>query len=143
LEDCTHRQLQQNVPEVTTMVHPRRPTLGDLVDALNRVKVGDWVEVEGDFSTGHCLNGDVGCVINAYNYCEGPSAPAIPKLDVHYLLTNTREKRVDIGRVTVTPMPYRTQKLKTRPRTSTGKQAANVPTITLIDGYAQSTPIGR
>ena len=143
MEQHTRRQLQQNVPEVTTMVHARRPTLGDLADALNRVKVGDWVEVEGDFTTGHCSNGGIGCVISAYNICEGPSVSEILKLDVHYLLTNTREKRVNIGRVTVIPMPYRTQKPTTRPRTSIGKQTANVPTIRLIDGYAQLTPIGQ
>jgi hypothetical protein len=143
VEQHTCRQLQQNVPEVTTMVHARRPTLGDLADALNRVKVGDWVEVEGDFTTGHRSNGGIGCVISAYNICEGPSVSEIPKLDVHYLLTNTREKRVNIGRVTVIAMPYRTQKPTTRPRTSTLKQATNIPTVRLIPGYAQLTPIGQ
>ena len=42
VEAQTRKQLQQNVPEVCTMVHARRPTLGDLADALNRVKVGDF-----------------------------------------------------------------------------------------------------
>ncbi len=101
------------------------------------------MELEGDFTAGHCLNGGIGCVTSAYNHCEGASAPVIPKLDVHYLLANTRDKHVDIGRVTVIPMPYRTQKPKTRPRTSKGRQAANVPTFTMITGYAKFTPIGR
>ncbi len=42
LEDYTRRQLLLNAPEVTIMV---RPILGDLSNALNRVKVGNWVEV--------------------------------------------------------------------------------------------------
>ena len=127
MEEHTRKQLQQNVPEVTTMVHARRPTLGDLADALNRVKVGDWVEVEGDFTTGYCSNGGIGCVTSAYKFCEGPSGPEIPWLDIHYLLTNTREKRVSLGRVTVIPMPYRTEKPTTRTRKCTVQQAQLTP----------------
>ena len=143
VEEQTRRQLQQNVPEVCTMVHAPRPTLGDLADALNRVKVGDWVEVEGDFTTGYCSNGGIGCVSSAYNISEGPSVPDIPWLDVHYLLTNTREKRVSLGRVTVIPMPYRTERPATRTRKCTVQQASKIPTVRLIPGYADLTPIGQ
>ena len=143
VEEHTRKLLQQNVPELTTMVHARRPTLGDLADALNRIKIGDWVEVEGDFTTGYCSNGGIGCVTSVYNICEGPSATQNPKLDVHYLLTNTREKHVNLERVTVIPMPYRTAKPTTRTRKCTVQQAPNIPTVKLIPGYAQLTPIGQ
>jgi hypothetical protein len=85
----------------------------------------------------------IGCVTSAYNICEGPSVPEIPWLDVHYLLTNTREKRVNLGRVTVIPMPYRTEMPTTRTRKCTVQQAPNIPTVRLIPGYAQLTPIGQ
>jgi hypothetical protein len=41
--DHTRRQLQNNAQQVTTMVHDRRPFLGESSGALSRVKVGDWL----------------------------------------------------------------------------------------------------
>ncbi len=45
LEEHTRRQLKNNALEVTSMVHDRRPTLGEMSDALNKGEVGDWIEV--------------------------------------------------------------------------------------------------
>ncbi len=115
LEEHTRRQLKINALEVTSMVHDRRPTLGETSDALCKVKVGDWIEVEGDFSTGNCSVGGIGCVTCVFNHCDGANALEVPMVDVHYLLTNTRENNVDIGRVTVIPMPFRTSKAQMRP----------------------------
>jgi hypothetical protein len=45
LEEHTRRQLKINALEVTAMVHDRRPALGEMSDALNKMKVGDWIDV--------------------------------------------------------------------------------------------------
>jgi hypothetical protein len=88
-------QLIQNPQSVSSMVHGRRQTLGELTSALNRVKVGNWIEVEPNYSTGFCEAGGIGCVTNAIDvWSDTPSTiecPATMLLDVHYLLTNTRE----------------------------------------------------
>jgi hypothetical protein len=83
VEDHTRRQLQNNAQQVTTMVYDRRPTLGEMSGALNRVKVGDWVEVKGDFTTSNCPYRGIGCVTCAFMHSTGPSDPQVPKLEVH------------------------------------------------------------
>ncbi len=85
VKEFTCTQLQQNAKPAASMVHDRRPTLGELSGSLRFVKVGDWVEVEGDYSTGTCASGGIGCVTFVHDF-------EVPKSDIHYLLTNTREK---------------------------------------------------
>ncbi len=54
--------LKNNAPVVTSMVHARRATLAELSNVLNRVKLGDWVEVESDYSARVCSSGGIGWV---------------------------------------------------------------------------------
>ena len=60
--------LKNNAPVVTSMVHARRATLAELSNVLNRVKLGDWVEVESDYSARVCSSGGIGWVCD---YCYG------------------------------------------------------------------------
>ncbi len=77
-----------------------------------------------------------------FNHCDGPNDPEVPMLDVHYLLTNTREKNVDIERVTVIPMLFRTGKAQMRPRKTIATPSPKVTTVKLVPGYEKFTSIG-
>ncbi len=50
LEEHTCNELKTKTVNVTSMVNGRRPTVVELADTLNKVKIGDWIEVEGDFT---------------------------------------------------------------------------------------------
>jgi hypothetical protein len=53
---------------VTHMLHSKRKTLADEQGLFARIKVGDWVEVEPDYSSGICSDGGVGCVLTGFAY---------------------------------------------------------------------------
>jgi hypothetical protein len=46
------------------MIHKRRQTLAEFANLLTKVKVGDWLEVEADYSSRICSSGGIGCVTN-------------------------------------------------------------------------------
>jgi hypothetical protein len=48
---------------VSHMVHPKRRTLAEKHGLFAQIKVGDWVEVEPEYSPGMCSDGGVGCVL--------------------------------------------------------------------------------
>jgi hypothetical protein len=87
------------------MIHKRRQTLAELANLLTKVKVGDWLEVEADYSSRIFSSGGIGCVTNVTDIWE-ESTPATV-VDLHYLLSNTCENNIELFRVTVIPMPYR------------------------------------
>jgi hypothetical protein len=93
------------------MIHKRRQTLAELANLLEKVKVGDRLEVEADYSSRIFFSGGIGCVTNVTDIWDDngeteESSPATV-VDVRYLLSNTCEKNIDLSRVTVIPMPYR------------------------------------
>jgi hypothetical protein len=67
-----------------------------------------------------CSDGGVGCVLGLHTEaCTVPGsdiASTITAVDVHYLVFNTKERRVLLTRVVVIPMPYKSDKPTLRVR---------------------------
>jgi hypothetical protein len=105
---------------VATMVHAKRKTLADEQGLFAQIKIGDWVEVEPDYSPVICSDGGVACVLGLHteicNVVGGNVANIITAVDVHFLVFNTKERRVLLSRVVVIPMPYKMQKPTLRAR---------------------------
>jgi hypothetical protein len=61
-------------------------------------KVGDWVEVESDYSSKKCSAGGIGCVTTVMDVGSDTSSTDEDSyktfVDVHYLLTNTKETKL-------------------------------------------------
>ena len=61
-------------------------------------KVGDWVEVESDYSSKKCSAGGNGCVTTVMDVGSDTSSTDEDSyktfVDVHYLLTNTKETKL-------------------------------------------------
>ncbi len=111
------------------MVHARRKTLAEEQGLLAQIKVGDWVEVEPDYSPSVCSDGGIGCVLGLHREeCAVPGsvvACTITAVDVHYLVFNRKERRDLVTRMIVIPMPYKADKPTIRVRknaSSTTKQ---------------------
>ena len=120
---CTVAFLQhlQNLQgPVSNMVHARRKTLAEEQGLLAQIKVGDWVEVEPDYSPSICSDGGIGCVLGLHREeCAVPGsvvACTITAVDVHYLVFNRKERRVLVSRAIVIPMPYKADKPNLRAR---------------------------
>ncbi len=107
---------------VSHMIHARRRTLAEEQGLFAQIKVGDWVEVEQDYSPSICSDGGVGCVLGLHTEaCTVPgsdiaSTSTITAVDVHYLVFNTKERRVLLTRAVVIPMPYKLDKPTLRVR---------------------------
>jgi hypothetical protein len=57
VEEWAVQHLQNMAPDVMSMIHQRRQTYAELANLLTKVKVGDWLEVEADYSKRVCSNG--------------------------------------------------------------------------------------
>jgi hypothetical protein len=68
--------------------------------------VGDWVEVQHDFSPGHNSGGGVGVIIEIIGNLS----------NVRYIVDSHVEKLIPLTRLTTIPMPYRREKAKLRTR---------------------------
>jgi hypothetical protein len=105
---------------VSHMIHARRWTLAEEQGLFAQIKVGDWVEVEQDYSPSICSDGGVGCVLGlhteACTVAGSDIASTITAVDVHYLVFNTKERRVLLTRVVVIPMLYKSDKPTLRVR---------------------------
>ncbi len=92
------QKAKNNTRPATIMVHARRLTLGELTTALNRVKVGGWVEVECDYSVNKCSAGGIGCVTTVMDVGSDTSSTDEDScktfVDVHYLLTIQRKRKL-------------------------------------------------
>ena len=70
--------------------------------------VGEWVEVQHDFSPGHNSGGGVGVIIEI-----------IERLShVRYVVDGHVEKFIPLTRLTTIPMPFRREKAQLRTRSS-------------------------
>jgi hypothetical protein len=96
---------------------------------------------------GNCSIGDIGCVTNAVDVRSDTSStyecPTSTLVDAHYLLTNTREKNVDLSRVTVIAMPCRGDRPTTRRANAEPKLSPAAQQGSLIPDYETFTPIGE
>ena len=124
---------------VSHMVHPKRRTLAEEHGLFAQIKVGDWVEVEPEYSPGMCSDGGVGCVLGLHKeQCTavGSDSPTIiTAVDVHFLVFNTKERRVLLNRVVVVPMPYKMDKptLRVRANTTCVRQPKAPPQKTSLE----------
>ena len=147
VEEHAAALLKNNTQPVTKMVHARRQTLGELTTVLNRVKVGDWVEVECDYSSTHCSAGGIGCVVNVMEVGSDTVSTGEDSyttfVDVHYLITNTKEKKIGLDRLTVIPMPFRGNKSTLRKRTADVTSVKASQPLQSVRGYETLTPIGK
>ncbi len=66
---------------VATMVHARRRTLAEEQGLFAQIKIGDWVEVEPDYSPSICSDDCIGCVLGLHN------EPCVPWSDLISLLS--------------------------------------------------------
>jgi hypothetical protein len=73
------------------------------------LRVGEWVEVEHDFSPGHNSGGGVGIIMAVTNdHCE-----------VKYVVSGCYERFVPARRLTTIPMPFKENKSELRERRPT------------------------
>ena len=123
--------LQRLQGPVETMVHSKRKTLAEEQGLFAQIKVGDWVEIEPDYSPGICSDGGAACVLGIHteptNVVGGSVANIITAVDVHFLVFNTKERRVLLERVVVIPMPYKMHKPNLRVRKSGTSTSTVVP----------------
>ena len=103
---------------VTTMVHCKRKSVLEEQAELASVKVGDWVDVEADYSPGLCSDGGYGCVIALHTEATdgATGAVCITAVDVHFLMYSRKERGILLARVVVVPMPFKTTKVILRQR---------------------------
>jgi hypothetical protein len=106
------------------MVHEKRKSIVEEQGFLATVKIGDWVEVESDYSPGLNSDGGIGCVYGLHrDFVPHELLPRVTALDIHYLIFNRKERGVALSRCVVIPMPFKADKPALRVR---NKQAPTV-----------------
>ncbi len=113
---------------VAIMVHCKCKSLLEEQAELACVKVGDWVDVEADYSPGLCYDGGYDCVIGLHTEAtDGATvAVSITAVDVHFLMFSRKERGILLSRVVVVPMPYKGTKITLRKRLDTGSTSKPV-----------------
>ncbi len=100
---------------VETMVHAKRRTIAEEQGLFAQIKIGDWVEIEPDYSPGICSDIGVACALGLHteptNVVGGGVANIITAVDVHFLVFNTKERRVLLERCNT----YALQNSQTKP----------------------------
>jgi hypothetical protein len=110
------------------MVHAKRKSIIEEQGVLATIKVGDWVDIEEDYSPGLISDGGIGCVYGLHTEAYGETLQARTiALDVHYIIDNRKERGVDIKRCVVIPMPYKTDKVSLRARKKKESTVVHVP----------------
>ena len=129
------KHLEEKKKAVSKMVHAKRKSIVEEQGFLATVKIGDWVEVESDYSPGINSDGGVGCVYGLHRKAvPGELVPRVIALDIHYLIFNRKERRVALCRCVVIPMPFKEDKPALRVRT---KQAP----IVIYEPPPDKTPL--
>jgi hypothetical protein len=101
---------------VTAMIHPKVEVKPDLTFTGSAgLTVGDWVEVEHDFSPGVNSGGGVGIITSIIEFFS----------NVKYILDGHTEKLIPVRRLTCIPMPFRREKAKLRTRSSEAEQPSD------------------
>jgi hypothetical protein len=111
------KHLQQSQHVVSSMVHPKRPTIVEQQGLLATIKIGDWIEVESDYSLGMLSDGGIGCVYGLHMGDDEVQSMRVEAVDVHYIVDNRRERGVLLKRCVVIPMPFKLDKVNLRPKT--------------------------
>jgi hypothetical protein len=114
------QHLKDNTTKPNEMVHMARKTIWEEQLDLANVKVGDWVEVIYDYEPGTCSDGGIGVITRLVETDNGPGTVTSLFATVQYVLDNRKEHGVSMDRLTIIPMPFKSD-VKLRPRTK--KQA--------------------
>ncbi len=106
-------RLQSSRIDVKNMVHVKVETKKDITfTGTAGLTVGDWVEIEHDFSPGNNSGGGVAIITSIVDNFS----------TVKYILDGHTEKFVPIKRLTCIPMPFRREKAQLRTRSVANKQ---------------------
>ena len=112
------RHLEEQKKEVSEMVHEKRKSIVEEQGFLATIKIGDWVEVESDYSPGLNSDGGIGCVFGLHkDPVLGELVPRLSALDIHYVIFSRKERGVALSRCVVIPMPFKDDKPALRVRT--------------------------
>ncbi len=99
------------------MVHEKRKSVIEEQGFLSTIKVGDWVEVESDYTPGINSDGGIGCILGLHTELGGPElSTRTVGLDIHYIIFNRKECGVQLKRCVVIPMPFKADKATLRTR---------------------------
>jgi hypothetical protein len=109
------KHLEAKHMDVMHMVHQKRKSIIEEQGLLSTIKVGDWVDVESDYSPGLNSDGGIGCVLGLHTESiEDQLVPRTIALDVHYIIFNIIG--VPLHRCVVIPMPFKAAKVSLRTR---------------------------
>ncbi len=101
------KRLESMRVDVRDMVHAKVEIKPDItLTGSAGLTVGDWVEIEHDFSTGTNSGGGVAIITEIVQQFS----------HVKYILDGHTEKFVPIKRLTCIPMPFRREKAQLRTR---------------------------
>ncbi len=100
---------------VNDMIHARVEVKPDITFTGSAgLTVGDWVEIEHDFSPGVNSGGGIGIITGIVDNFS----------HVKYILDGHKENFIPVRRLTCIPMPFRREKAQLRTRTA---EAATLP----------------
>jgi hypothetical protein len=115
------KHLEGKNSDVVDMVHAKRKSIVKEQGFLATIKVGDWVDVESDYSPGLNSDGGIGCVYGLHEETVlGEMLPRKSALDIHYVIFIRKERGVALRRCVVIPMPFKanTPSLRVRKKES-------------------------
>jgi hypothetical protein len=115
VKEAQLKHLQSLRVDVKDMVHVKQEVKKDIcLTGAAGLTVGEWVEVEHDFSPGNNSGGGVGII---YAIEESFS-------HVRYIIDGRKEKFVSFKRITSIPMPFRRESAQLRTRSVAQEQLA-------------------
>ncbi len=136
VRDALVQHLKDNTSKATDMVHTARKTIWEEQFDLATVKVGDWVEVIYEYEPGTCSDGGIGVITRLVETDNEPGSVVTSLFaTVQYVLDNRKEHGVSMDRLTIIPMPFKSD-VTLRPRT---KQQAPKNFEKLVE---KRTPLG-
>jgi hypothetical protein len=107
--------------DVRDMVHAKQEIKPDITSTGSAgLTVGDWVEIEHDFSPGTNSGGGVAIITEIVQQFS----------HVKYILDGHTEKFVTIKRLTCIPMPFRREKAQLRTRSVANDNSSEGTTVT-------------
>jgi hypothetical protein len=113
IREAQKTRLQSSRIDVKDMVHVKAETKKEITfTGTAGLTVGDWVEVEHDFSPGNNSGGGVAIITTIEEHFS----------TVKYILDGHTEKFVPIKRLTCIPMPFRREKAQLRTRSLANEQ---------------------
>jgi hypothetical protein len=120
--------LQKQNASVAEMVHIAPKTIWEERELLAKVNVRDWVNVGYEYLPGTCSDGGIGVITSLINLCDDPTTCDPDKLyaTVKYIIGNRVEHSIDMKRLTVVPMPFKSRGVTLRKRHAVEAPAAVV-----------------